>query len=132
MNKKNIVLFSIIGFAVIIILILLFVFNPFESKPPAVTDQIPQQPQSSQPDSMNTTVETKSETQKPVKKMVSSQESKDYDIYVVKEGETLQSIAEKLYGDKSKWFDIFLANEANIDWYDTIYVGQELKLPASD
>lgn len=49
--------------------------------------------------------------------------------YVVEQGETLVSIAEKFYGDSQKWFHIFALNESYIDSWNKIYPGQELKLP---
>ena len=49
--------------------------------------------------------------------------------YVVQDGETLGFIAKKIYGDSKKWFDIFALNESEIDNWNIIFPGQELKLP---
>lgn len=129
MDKKNIIVISIIIIAVIIAAILLFIVNPFSAEPPAVqqeTFRIPAQPAETQE-----VPTSEQEEAKPVeKKTTLIKDTKTrFDFYVVKEGETLESIADKLYGDSKKWFKIFAANESEIDWYDTIYVGQKLKIP---
>ncbi|MCF8259300.1 MAG: LysM peptidoglycan-binding domain-containing protein [Melioribacteraceae bacterium] len=52
------------------------------------------------------------------------------DIYIVKEGETLQMIAQDIYGDSKKWMKIFAANESYIDDYNIIVPGQKLRIPS--
>ena len=48
--------------------------------------------------------------------------------YEVKDGDTLTTIAEKFYGDSSRWFEIFAANEGEINNWNNIYPGQTIKL----
>ena len=134
MDKKNIIIISVIVIAIIIAAVLLFIVNPFSAEPTATvpnqTLRTPTPPAEQTRDQVKT-----EESEKPVEKTMPEPEMQraapESDTYVVKEGETLQSISERLYGDKTKWFKIFLANESTIDWYDTIYVGQKLKLPAA-
>jgi nucleoid-associated protein YgaU len=49
--------------------------------------------------------------------------------YVVQAGDTLSKIAQKLYGDASKWKEILQANKDTIPNPDLIKVGQEIKIP---
>ena len=49
--------------------------------------------------------------------------------YVVKRGDTLRTIAEGQYGDRSRYRDIYAANRDQIGDPDRIYPGQELELP---
>jgi nucleoid-associated protein YgaU len=51
------------------------------------------------------------------------------DEYIVKDGETLQIIADRFYGDPGMWYEIFAENESRIDYWDNIYPGQKLKMP---
>jgi nucleoid-associated protein YgaU len=52
-------------------------------------------------------------------------------IYVVEEGDTLAIIADKVYGDGSKWQQIYEANKDVIgDSPDTLSIGMKLKIPA--
>ena len=51
------------------------------------------------------------------------------DVYVVKDGDTLASIAADYYGDSKIWFEIFAENENDIHSWNKIYVGQKLKMP---
>ncbi len=133
MDKKNIIIISVIVIAIIIAAVLLFIVNPFSGEP---TANVPNQTlRTPPPPAKQKTEQIKTEeAEKPAERTVPESEMKESsptsDTYVVKEGETLQSISEQLYGDKTKWFKIFLANESTIDWYDTIYVGQKLILPA--
>lgn len=48
--------------------------------------------------------------------------------YTVQEGDTLESIAEKIYNDKSRWFDIYKANKEKIK-RGSLTTGQILILP---
>ena len=50
--------------------------------------------------------------------------------YLVKSGDSLSKIAEKLLGDAERWRDIFEANKDKIDDPDAIKVGQELTIPS--
>ncbi len=56
---------------------------------------------------------------------------RDFDIYVVKEGDCLWKIAGKdeVYGDPGKWEMIYTANRDVIDDPHTIYPGQILIIP---
>lgn len=47
--------------------------------------------------------------------------------YIVQAGDTLESIAQRAYGDQSKWMMIAQVN--NLGWADHIEVGQKLLLP---
>lgn len=49
--------------------------------------------------------------------------------YTVQKGDTLSHIAQKHYGEASKWHAIFDANRDTIDDPDKIFPGQVLKLP---
>ena len=50
--------------------------------------------------------------------------------YAVQPGDTLSHIAQKHYGNASRWHAIFAANRDQIDNPDLIHPGQVLKLPA--
>mgnify|MGYP005638410939 CR=1 FL=1 len=50
-------------------------------------------------------------------------------IYVVKKGDTLKSVAQKIYGDTSKWIEIYKANSSKIGRGGEIKKGQILILP---
>jgi nucleoid-associated protein YgaU len=49
--------------------------------------------------------------------------------YVVQAGDTLSGIAASLYGDASRWNEIFEANRATLDDPNMIQVGQVLQIP---
>jgi nucleoid-associated protein YgaU len=49
--------------------------------------------------------------------------------YIVQKGDTLPKIAEKVYGDKTKWRKIFDANKNILDNPYSLSVGQELTIP---
>lgn len=49
--------------------------------------------------------------------------------YVVQEGETLQTIAQKFYGDANRWMEIYELNSDRIERGGTIRAGQVLLLP---
>jgi nucleoid-associated protein YgaU len=49
--------------------------------------------------------------------------------YTVQAGDTLGKIAQAVYGDGSRWKEIFEANKSTIKDPDLIQVGQELKIP---
>ena len=49
--------------------------------------------------------------------------------YTVKAGDSLSRIAQREYGDGSKWRAIFEANRGTIDDPDLIHPGQELTIP---
>lgn len=50
-------------------------------------------------------------------------------VYVVEEGDTLQSIAEKVYGDGSKWAVIYKANSGSVGRGGAVKPGQTLLIP---
>ncbi len=56
---------------------------------------------------------------------------RDFDLYVVKEGDTLWSIAQKdeVYGDGSKWQMLYTANRDILESPHLIYPGQILIVP---
>ncbi len=49
--------------------------------------------------------------------------------YVVKPGDTLSSIAVRMYGDAAKWRDIVKANKAVMGSGDLVKAGQRLRIP---
>jgi nucleoid-associated protein YgaU len=49
--------------------------------------------------------------------------------YVVESGDSLSKIAKEVYGDASRWPDIYEANRDKIDDPNLIYPGQELRIP---
>lgn len=49
--------------------------------------------------------------------------------YEVKAGDTLSSIAKKVYGDANKYHQIFEANKPMLSHPDKIYLGQTLRIP---
>lgn len=49
--------------------------------------------------------------------------------YTVQRGDTLEGIAVKMYGDRTKWRLIFEANRDKITNKDRIFPGQELVIP---
>ena len=53
----------------------------------------------------------------------------DYILYKVKKGDTLQKISYKFYGKYSLWPKIFEANKDRLENPDSLYVGQEIKVP---
>jgi nucleoid-associated protein YgaU len=50
-------------------------------------------------------------------------------VYVVQAGDTLGGIAAALYGDASRWNEIFEANRGTLNDPNLIQVGQELQIP---
>lgn len=56
-------------------------------------------------------------------------EAKQEKTYIVKEGDTLEKIASKIYGSKNKWYKIYKTNKTQLKNADKIYPGQVLQLP---
>jgi nucleoid-associated protein YgaU len=52
--------------------------------------------------------------------------------HTVEKGDTLWAIAEKAYGDGSKYMTIFEANKPMLSHPDKIYPGQVLRIPSDD
>ena len=52
----------------------------------------------------------------------------DKDIYVVQQGDTLDSIANKFYGDPNYWPEIYADNLPKIEYPSCIYPGQKFKI----
>ncbi len=50
--------------------------------------------------------------------------------YTVREGDSLSTIAERVYHDQAAWPVIYWANHSQVHWADDISVGQVLKVPA--
>lgn len=73
--------------------------------------------------------ERKKKEKKEAEKKAKEKSSGVPEVYTVKDGETLQRIADRFYGDRSMWYDIFSKNESDIDNWDIILPGQKLKLP---
>ena len=51
--------------------------------------------------------------------------------YTVVAGDSLSKIAKKIYGDASRWKEIFEANKDKIKNPDLIHPGQVLKIPGA-
>jgi nucleoid-associated protein YgaU len=51
------------------------------------------------------------------------------ELYTVKAGDTLRSLAQQFYGDEAQWSRIFDENRDQIDDPDQISVGQVLRIP---
>lgn len=99
-----------------------------EEQPESQPQVTPQKVQ--EPDTMKARAEEKVKTEKEAAKKAAL--SKVPETYVVEQGETLTSIAEKFYGDSQKWFHIFALNESDIDDWNKIYYGRTLRLPQFD
>ena len=54
---------------------------------------------------------------------------KEEKIYIVKKGDTLQKIADKMYGTTKKWKKIYNANKDVLEAPDVIRPGQKLVIP---
>ncbi len=52
--------------------------------------------------------------------------------YTVRKGDTLEKIADKVYGDSKKWRRIFEANRDRLSGPNRIYPGQKLAIPAQE
>ena len=52
--------------------------------------------------------------------------------YVVGKGDNLSKIADKVFGDSSRWKEIYEANKDTISDPNKIYVGQELVIPGGE
>lgn len=70
---------------------------------------------------------TKSSTTTTVETTTASSENKSFKTYEVREGDSLELISKKFYGDRSKIEDIMQLNELNDA--DKIFVGMIIKLP---
>lgn len=55
--------------------------------------------------------------------------SSDEEFYVIESGDSLWKIAERAYGDGSKYTAVFEANREVIEDPDKIYPGQKIRLP---
>jgi len=73
-------------------------------------------------------VETKASRHPPVSVATGTTETGPR-VYKVKRGDTLSSIAAKLYGDAGKWRKIAEANKDELKGGDRVMVGQELVIP---
>ncbi len=56
-------------------------------------------------------------------------QAKEPQVYVVKPGDNLSKIAKAVYGDASRWQEIFEANKDTLKDPNLIRVGQELRIP---
>jgi nucleoid-associated protein YgaU len=50
-------------------------------------------------------------------------------MHTVQPGETLSKIAQKYYGNRAKWHDIYSANRGVMKTETDLKVGMELKIP---
>jgi nucleoid-associated protein YgaU len=55
--------------------------------------------------------------------------AQDFSTYVVTAGDSLSAIALKVYGDASRWTEIWEANKDKVQDPNLISVGQELRIP---
>lgn len=53
-------------------------------------------------------------------------------VYVVKAGDSLSKIAQAVYGDASRWKEIYEANKDKLKNPDQIKPGQELVIPSGE
>ncbi|MCK5088265.1 MAG: LysM peptidoglycan-binding domain-containing protein [Melioribacteraceae bacterium] len=133
MNKKSLLILISILAAIIIVTILIFV-NPFSSNSNGVV--LNEKPSAKEKKEIQTESKLKKQVDKVVteekkekeEKAPKSQKSSKPDIYIVKDGDTLESIAYELFGDTKYWYRIFAANESEIDDWNNIYPGQKLKI----
>ena len=119
---------------------------PAEAPPPAAQPaaRVRPQPQSSseqqekQPASEHRSTEPKAQPTPPSPQeppaprpapRKQTPEVPDYRIYVVERGDTLTSIARRLYGKTARWLDIFQLNRDQLDSPDLIYEGMQLRVP---
>ena len=124
MEKKNIII--IVAAAIVVILAAAwFLFNPFSSDNGKTAESISiTENQTTDPIAEpNESNKGKQESKKIVN------QTNESGIYIVKEGDTLQSIAKDIYGETKYWIKIFAVNETNIDWYDDLRLDQKLVLP---
>ena len=127
MEKKNIIIISAIG-VLVILAAAWFILDPLGSgKTKTVSSQVASQPQAQTPPPAEQPKE-EAQTETPKVKKEIKQPGED-EIYIVQKGDTLQKIAMDYYGDTKYWIKIFGANEQEIDWYDNIRPGLELKIP---
>ena len=56
-------------------------------------------------------------------------EDEEVRFYVVKRGDSLSKISKKVYGDGSRWKEIYKANEDKIKDPRLIYAKQKLRIP---
>lgn len=126
MKHKRIVIYLI---TVIFTLVFLTACGEDEQPeaPQQVTPEEIQEPDSAEVERMKTEAEEKIKREKEAAEKAA--QPKVPETYVVQDGETLASIAEKFYGDSQKWFHIFAANEPDIHDWNNIYTGQELNMP---
>ncbi|MEA3306893.1 MAG: PorV/PorQ family protein, partial [Elusimicrobiota bacterium] len=77
-------------------------------------------------------LEKKLKSKKAVRKKRSPSLTKELGgkkVYVVEKGDTLRSVAEKVYGDSSKWIKIYKANTSSVGRSGSIKQGQILIIP---
>jgi len=55
--------------------------------------------------------------------------AQDFSTYVVKAGDSLSAIALKVYGNASRWTEIWEANKDKVKDPNLIHVGQQLRIP---
>ncbi len=78
------------------------------------------------------TLEKKLISKKAVKKKSTPSATQDIGgkkVYLVESGDTLRSVAEKVYGDSSKWIKIYKANSTSVGRSGRINQGQILIVP---
>jgi nucleoid-associated protein YgaU len=49
--------------------------------------------------------------------------------HIVAKGDTLFSLAQKYYGDRSRWRDIYAANRDVLPSENSLRLGMEIKIP---
>jgi nucleoid-associated protein YgaU len=94
---------------------------------PAPVEPTPEPPSAPEPAAPSVVEETPPPAPAPAPKMGA------YKVWIWQEtGDTLWRIAEKVYGDRSKWRLIYLANKDVIKDPNKIYPKQKLKIPPAD
>ena len=74
-------------------------------------------------------IKKKAVKKKPVRSPSATQKIGGKKVYVVESGDTLRSVAEKVYGDSSKWIKIYKANSSSVGRSGRIKPGQILIVP---
>lgn len=73
--------------------------------------------------------ELRRDRKEPAKQVEQPSEEKEERFYVVKPGDSLSKISEKVYGDASRWREIYKANKDKIEKPSLIYPKQKLRIP---
>ena len=106
----------VVGALAIAAIVLAFIFRPGESSQEAKLDTAAR-PTASPVAMVTLPTAVPSPTSKPER------------IHVVAQGDSLTAIAQKYYGDASKWNKIFEANRDILPSANSLQIGQKLRIP---